>query len=73
MCQGHIDQEGGASIDPAPTHHELATRLSTHREAVSRELSYLASRNVIALHWRRIHVVDVARLRANVEASAAEH
>jgi hypothetical protein len=73
MCQGQLDKEGGASIDPAPTHYELATRLSTHREAVSRELSYLSSRKVIALHRRRIYVVDVARLRASVEASMAEH
>jgi CRP-like cAMP-binding protein len=72
MCQGRLDTEGGASIDPAPTHYELATRLSTHREAVSRELSYLASRKVIALHWRRIHVIDVARLKASVEASLTE-
>lgn len=72
MCQGQLHKEGGASIDPAPTHYELATRLSTHREAVSRELSYLASRRLIALHWRRIHVIDVARLKASVEASVSE-
>jgi CRP-like cAMP-binding protein len=73
MCQGQLDKEGGASIDPAPTHYELATRLSTHREAVSRELSYLASHNVLALHWRRIRVIDVSRLEASIEAAEYEH
>ena len=69
MCRGQKDESGQVSLDPAPTHYELATRLSTHREAVSRELSYLAARKVIKLDRRRIRVLDVKRLEASVEAS----
>ena len=32
----------GARIAPAPTHVEIASRVSTHREAVTRELNRLA-------------------------------
>ena len=67
MCRGQMDADGGTSIDPAPTHYELATRLSTHREAVSRELNHLASRKMIELGRRRIRVLDVKRLEASVE------
>ena len=34
-------------ISPAPTHAELASRISTHREAVTRELNALAQAGVI--------------------------
>ena len=33
----------GARIVPAPTHVEIASRVSTHREAVTRELNRLNS------------------------------
>lgn len=32
----------GARLDPAPTHAEIASRISTHREAVTRELNRLS-------------------------------
>jgi hypothetical protein len=35
---------GEVSIIPAPTHSELAATISTHREAVSRQMSALAMR-----------------------------
>jgi len=38
---------GKVSISPAPTHFELAAQISTHREAVSREMSDLAKRGLI--------------------------
>lgn len=69
MCGEHANGDGDTiAIDPAPSHYELATRLSTHREAVSRELSFLASRKVIELGRRRIRVLDRDRLVALVEA-----
>lgn len=71
MCREQPNGCGAISIDPAPSHYELATRLSTHREAVSRELSFLASRKVIELGRRRIRVLDVGRL--TVLAETQEH
>lgn len=42
------DRAGGQGrISPAPTHFDLASRISTHREAVSREMSALARRKLV--------------------------
>lgn len=50
-------------IQPAPSHYEIATRIATHREAVSRELGHLVSENIIELGKRKIKVRDIDRLR----------
>ena len=44
LAEDNEQREGSASISPAPTHFDLAARISTHREAVSREMSALAKR-----------------------------
>lgn len=51
-----------AIISPAPTHAELACFVSTHREAVSRELASLAKLNLIEQRGRDLHILDVAKL-----------
>ncbi|MGH6923302.1 MAG: Crp/Fnr family transcriptional regulator [Propylenella sp.] len=47
-------QEVPAEISPAPTHFDLASRISTHREAVSREMSALARRGLIEKRGKRL-------------------
>ncbi len=54
--------ENGSVIDPLPTHEVLATMIGTHREAVTRELSYLASMGIVAQSRRRLEIRDVERL-----------
>lgn len=56
--------DGRASISPAPTHFELAARISTHREAVSREMSALAKRGFVAKRGNRLVIDDLAALGA---------
>lgn len=56
-------RDNRAAIRPAPTHQELATRISTHREAVTRELNQLAGEGIIEMGRRRIDVLDAGRLR----------
>ncbi len=51
-----------ARIDPAPTHFELAASISTHREAVSREMSTLAKRGLIERRGRSLMLRDLAAL-----------
>lgn len=51
-----------AVIDPAPTHAEFAARIGTHREAVTRELSYLSSRGIVAQDRRRLTIADFPAL-----------
>jgi CRP-like cAMP-binding protein len=53
-----------ASIFPAPTHFDLATMISTHREAVSREMSELAKRHLVERRGRRLMLPDPAALEA---------
>jgi CRP/FNR family transcriptional regulator, cyclic AMP receptor protein len=54
--------DGPASISPAPTHSDLAAMISTHREAVSREMSLFAKRGLIERRGRRLILRDGAAL-----------
>lgn len=54
---------------PAPTHAELANRIGTHREAVTRELKALADRNIIRSGRRKLEFLDIAGLEDAVAAS----
>jgi CRP/FNR family cyclic AMP-dependent transcriptional regulator len=56
-----------AIIDPAPTHQEMATQISTHREAVSRELGQLVADGIIRTSRRKIHVLDINRLSSRLD------
>jgi CRP-like cAMP-binding protein len=49
-------------IDPAPTQAELASRVSTHREAVARELSKLVKAGVIERHGKILFIRDMQAL-----------
>ncbi|WP_067732526.1 Crp/Fnr family transcriptional regulator [Novosphingobium naphthalenivorans] len=60
------------TISPSPTHAELASRIGTHREAVTRELSYLAEQGITASAARKLTVCDVTRLAEIVRAAAGE-
>ncbi|OYQ23854.1 hypothetical protein CHU93_16815 [Sandarakinorhabdus cyanobacteriorum] len=71
----------GASAEPAvdpvgadvctiaafPTHAELATRIGTHREAVTRELRQLAREGLAVQSGRRLTIPSRLRLRALLE------
>jgi CRP/FNR family transcriptional regulator, cyclic AMP receptor protein len=60
-------QEGeGSCVLPMPTHEELASRISTHREAVTRELSHLANIGIIERQGRKLVIKDLDRLNAMV-------
>ena len=65
-------KDGAPTIEPAPTHHELATRVSTHREAVTRELNQLASSGIIELGNRRIAIREMEQLQNMVETPPFE-
>lgn len=59
-------RDGLPVIDPAPTHYEIATRISTHREAVTRELNHLALIGVVELGKRKIIIQDTHALRRSL-------
>jgi CRP/FNR family cyclic AMP-dependent transcriptional regulator len=61
-----------ARIVPAPTHVEIASRISTHREAVTRELNRLSRIGVIERRGGTLLVKDVDRLAEMVHAATGE-
>jgi CRP-like cAMP-binding protein len=66
-----IDQNQ-ALLHPAPSLSELASRVSTHREAVSRELSRLAAMGVVTREKGALRIADVRRLKQLVREAKGE-
>ena len=56
------DDAESVSFD-IPTHSELANRVCTHREAVTKELNYLASFGLFKIVKSIVHVKDYQRFR----------
>ena len=54
--------ENRAVIDPAPTHPDIAARVSTYREQVTRELSTMVKEGLLERSGHALTVPDVARL-----------
>ena len=62
-----------ALLRPSPTHAELASKISTHREAVTRELRVLAMDGLVERKGRSLLIKDLAALKQLVESvSGAE-
>ena len=55
--------EGRIVVSPPPTHAELAARISTHREAVTKILNALEREGAIARTRGAIALTNVAHLR----------
>jgi CRP-like cAMP-binding protein len=51
-------------IHPMPTHADLAARIGTHREAVTRELNLLAGEGILRQSGRKIEILSAARLQS---------
>jgi hypothetical protein len=62
----------GARIVPAPTHVEIANRVSTHREAVTRELTRLTRIGIVKRSGDALLVSDVERLTQMVQDATGE-
>ena len=58
---------GGIEVRPAPTHAELASRIGTHREAVTREMRALSESKIIRHGRRSLLIVDLARLELEAQ------
>ncbi len=66
------DHRAIAVIEPAPTHAEIASRISTHREAVTRELNALARAKLVEKRGSTLVIRDVAALAGMVEETLGE-
>jgi CRP-like cAMP-binding protein len=58
-----------ARIGSLPTHAELASRISTHREAVSREMAWLDGKGLTQKQGRNLVIPSLAALRRLLDES----
>lgn len=54
-------------IRPAPTHYEIAARIGSHREAVTREFNRLEEEHLLEIRRRQIRIVDITKLKPTEE------
>jgi len=64
-------RNGEAHLTPAPTHAEIANRIGTHREAVTREMRLLAEENVIRHGRRKLEFIDLPKLELSILRAGA--
>ena len=67
LALDHMTGENIAEIRPAPTHADIASRISTHREAVTRELGRLARAGIVRRRTGALVIEDVERLKRRVQ------
>ena len=67
LARSGSDEDHTAVISPAPTHAEIASRISTHREAVTREIAVLARGGLLEKTGGDLVIHDIDRLQRMVE------
>lgn len=67
LARDHLRGENTAAISPVPTHADIASRVSTHREAVTRELNDLKRAGLIERRHGVLIIRDVEHLARMVE------
>ncbi len=72
LARGAGVQANASRIERAPTHNEIASRVGTSREEVTRELSQLAQRGLLERAGRVFLLRDVAALEKLVADSRPE-
>jgi CRP-like cAMP-binding protein len=63
---------GEATLSPAPSLADIANRVSTHREAVSRELSRLTSMGLLRREHGNLTITNVRKLARLVDEARGE-
>jgi CRP-like cAMP-binding protein len=69
LARNHMISANAAVISPAPTQTEIANLVSTHREAVSRELNHLVKSSLIMRQGHDLHILDIVKLQEMVDAA----
>ena len=62
------DNANRGVISPPPLHRDLAARIATHREAITKELSRLDKRGLLVRDRQRFVIPDIAALEAKLAA-----
>jgi CRP-like cAMP-binding protein len=53
----------GVTIQPAPTHYEIAARVGSHREAVTKELNHLEALGYLRVNRKQIVILNMNKFR----------
>lgn len=61
LAGGSVEEQT-AIVKPAPRHADIASRVSTHREAVTREMNVLARAGIIRQERNALYILDLPRL-----------
>ncbi len=72
LARPHRQEDNTAVISPIPTHADIASRIGTHREAVTRVLNDLKHRGVISRQTGKLVIRDVNRLTSMVNAALGD-
>ena len=72
LASDHLQEDGSAVISAFPTNEELASRISTRREAVNRELRHLERLGLIGRDGSTRIITDVALLEEMVREAGGE-
>lgn len=72
LARRNMRDDNTAQISPSPTHADIASRVSTHREAVTRELNELGRAGLIERQSGALVIRDVAGLARMVEEVLGE-
>lgn len=65
LAGGDSDRQS-AIVSPVPRHADIASRVSTHREAVTREMNALARAGILRQERNALHILDLPRLERMV-------
>lgn len=72
LAESSVGEDNTATISPLPTSADIAARVNTRREAVSRELANLTRRGLIERRQRSLKIRDFAGLNRLVESMLGE-
>jgi CRP-like cAMP-binding protein len=67
LASGSLNANGTAVIKDAPTHEDLATRIGSQRETVSREMAELGTLGIIEQDRRTLTIKNLSALRRLVD------
>ncbi len=67
LAREHDHADNRVEISPVPTHADIASRVSTHREAVTRELNGLVQSGLLEKKKRTLTVTNMLQLMKMVE------
>ena len=72
LAEDSVGEDNTATISPLPTSADIAARVNTRREAVSRELASLTRRGLIKRQQKSLTICDFAGLNRLVESMLGE-